>query len=123
MKISNKILIPSVCALFAACVFLARTLPWADGRGAVVKIYQNGGLAETVDLMSVSKAYTIELEGNTILIEPDGVSVKEANCPDMLCVRQGKIHKPGHSIVCLPNRVVIEISDGESGVDAVAGAR
>ena len=89
----------------------------------VPKIYKNGELYEAFDLMSVSKAYTIDLEGNKILVEPEGVSVKEADCPDRLCVKQGRINMPGHSIVCLPNRVVIEISDGESGVDAVAGAR
>lgn len=43
--------------------------------------------------------------------------MQSANCPDKLCVKQGKISDIG-SIVCLPNKVIIEI-DRNSDVDAV----
>ena len=44
-------------------------------------------------------------------IEIDGRSVKviEADCPDQLDVKQGAINKPGQMIVCLPNRLVLEL--------------
>ena len=45
-----------------------------------------------------------------IKIEEDGtVSMTEADCPDQLCVKQGKIKAFGESIICLPNKVVLEI--------------
>ncbi|MEJ2696720.1 MAG: NusG domain II-containing protein [Candidatus Sulfobium sp.] len=50
------------------------------------------------------------------------VRMKEAHCPNLLCVRQGWISKG--VIVCLPNRVVVTVSGGTAGpkgVDAVTG--
>ena len=44
----------------------------------------------------------------------------EADCPDQLCVHQKKISMNHESIICLPNRVVVEIESSEnSEYDAV----
>jgi len=43
----------------------------------------------------------------------------DSACPDKLCVRSGWISRPKESIVCLPNRVVIEIKSVEGGPDAI----
>ena len=37
-----------------------------------------------------------------------------ADCPDKLCVNQHAISSNGETIVCLPNKVVVEVEDGES---------
>ena len=37
------------------------------------------------------------------------ISVTEADCPDGICVRQGKLTTAGVPIVCMPHRLVIEI--------------
>lgn len=69
------------------------------------------------------KEYTIS-DGkhiNKIIISDGKVCITEANCPDKLCVKQGRIDKDGQSIICLPNKVVIKIvSDKNNNVDAVA---
>lgn len=61
---------------------------------------------------------------NICQIEEDGtVSMVEADCPDHLCVKQGKIKEFGESIVCLPNKVVLEIvSDKKTAekIDSIA---
>ena len=61
--------------------------------------------------------------GSNILVIADGRAwLTEANCPDLLCVKQGKIHYAGQSIICLPNRLSVTVEGGESdGVDAVVG--
>ena len=41
--------------------------------------------------------------------------VIEADCPDQLDVKQGYISKVGEVIVCLPNRLVIEIKGVDEG--------
>ena len=44
----------------------------------------------------------------------------DADCPDKLCVKTGRISKTGETIVCLPHRVVVEIigaAADDSGVD------
>lgn len=56
-------------------------------------------------------------EGHMNLIEREGTTVymADANCPDSLCIQQGKISKDGEVIVCLPHRVLVEIvSEGGS---------
>ena len=48
--------------------------------------------------------------GENVLVVKDGEAYLEsASCPDKLCVHMGKISKAGQSIICLPNKVVIEI--------------
>ena len=61
---------------------------------------------------SLSTAQTIEIDGgkNILIIENGSISMKHADCPDKLCLSQGKISLAGQSIICLPNRVAVEIS-------------
>ncbi len=51
---------------------------------------------------------------NKIEIGQDYVRVVEADCPDKLDVLQGDITRPGQVIVCLPNRLVIEVMGNET---------
>lgn len=55
---------------------------------------------------------------NIVEIKDGGVSVKDADCPDKYCVKQGEA-KSG-SIICLPHGLVVEIIEDESSIDAVA---
>lgn len=61
--------------------------------------------------------------GSNILVIGEGQAwLSEANCPDLLCVRQGKIRYTGQSIICLPNRLTVTVEGGESDdVDAAVG--
>lgn len=60
-------------------------------------------------------------ETNHVQISNGHADMIEASCPDLLCVHQPKISKVNETIVCLPNRVVVEVIAGEeSGIDAVA---
>ena len=47
--------------------------------------------------------------GNTVIIENGKVYMKSADCPDKLCVKHKKIYKRNETIVCLPNRIVVEV--------------
>ncbi|MGL4774426.1 MAG: NusG domain II-containing protein [Clostridium sp.] len=46
---------------------------------------------------------------NIVIVKDDQIAMIEATCPDYVCLEPGFIKKPGKSIVCLPNRVMIEI--------------
>ena len=76
--------------------------------GSTVSVTVNG---ESVAEYSLSEDGEYPINGGTnILIISDGKAyLKEANCPDKLCVNQGKISMSGERIVCLPNKVMIEI--------------
>lgn len=57
---------------------------------------------------------------NTLVIDNGRAYVKDATCKDHICVKEGKISKKGDMIICLPNELFIEITDGEDGeYDAV----
>lgn len=43
-----------------------------------------------------------------------------SDCKNQICVEDGKISRTNQSIVCLPNKVVVEITGGEEEFDAVA---
>ena len=96
------------------------------GAGTVARVTVDGELVEEIDLSAVTDPYTFTVEGpggftNTILVEPGRVRVLEAGCPDQVCVNQGYISDGAVPIVCLPNRLVIEITGGGDSLDAAAG--
>lgn len=58
---------------------------------------------------------------NVAVIEDGSIRMEDANCPDKLCIHQGKIHRSGESIVCLPNRIAITIeSSTDSEFDSIS---
>ena len=96
------------------------------GEGTVARITLDGAVVEEIDLSAVTQGYTFTVEGpggfsNTIQVEPGRIRVLEAGCPDQVCVHQGYISDGTVPIVCLPNRLVIEITGGGDSLDAAAG--
>ena len=59
-------------------------------------------------------------EGNRLEIKDGAVHMLYADCPDQICVHQKAISRNGESIICLPNKIVLKIVDGEEAeLDAV----
>ncbi len=89
---------------------------------AVVRIFQDG---REISVYPVSEDVTMtipygEVNYNVMLINNGQVSVRDADCPDKLCVKQKAISKNGESIICLPHKLVIQIeSEEESGLDTL----
>ncbi len=48
---------------------------------------------------------------NKLKIEQGKASIIYADCPDGLCINHAPISRGGESIVCLPNKLVVEIRD------------
>lgn len=106
-------------------VFCIAVCVWVYKGGAV----EGSNIMITVDgkeygTYSLLEEQTITIgEGETInIIEIKGgkAYMKEASCPDQLCVDQNEISFDKESIICLPNKVVITvISDVESDVDGI----
>ena len=91
--------------------------------GASVEITVDGKVYGTYPL-DVDKEIPIQKDGKTtnLLVIKDGkADVTEADCPDKLCVHQKAISKTNETIVCLPNKVVVQvIGTGESELDSIA---
>lgn len=57
---------------------------------------------------------------NVLEIKEGKADVTEASCPDGICVDHRAVDKQNQSITCLPNKLVVEIKNGEvSDVDAI----
>lgn len=105
MKKKDFILIGAILAIILI-VFAVIQLTEKDGAYVVVKV--NG---EEVAKYSLSENGEYELNGGTnILRIADGKAfLTDADCPDHLCVNQGKISKSGQTITCLPNRLTVTV--------------
>ena len=56
---------------------------------------------------------------NRLQIRNETAEIREASCPDKICVNHRPVRAQGESLVCLPNRLVVEIENGEdTGIDA-----
>lgn len=77
--------------------------------------------AKTVGRYALDEDRRVELEDDTgtniLVIQNKTVHMEAADCPDLLCVKQGSVSRVGESIICLPHRLVISI-EGESDPDA-----
>lgn len=71
---------------------------------------------------SLDKEQTIDIHHtNTLVIKDGKADMVEADCPDKVCVNQKAISLKNESIICLPNKVIVEVTSGEEGeLDAVA---
>ncbi|MDO5303774.1 MAG: NusG domain II-containing protein [Clostridia bacterium] len=90
-------------------------------KGSTVEVTVDGKLYGTY---SLDKDQTIEIKQdkatNKITIKDGQVQMSDSTCKNQICVEAGAICETNQSIVCLPNKVMIEIVGGEGGFDAVA---
>ncbi|MCR5451173.1 MAG: NusG domain II-containing protein [Lachnospiraceae bacterium] len=103
--------------------FLARNFFWSDTPDTVV-IQHNDSIKEyplsednDIAIMDILNNYH-----NLVIIKDGKVWMEKADCPDKLCMKQGKISKEGQSIVCLPHKIIVSLrKKGHSPeMDAVA---
>ncbi len=106
MKKADMVLGLSVIAVCAVLFFLRFSFQ-KEGASVIIEI---GG--EPFGTYSLAEEQEIDTgKGNRILIENGTARMISADCPDHLCVKQGKIRADGEMIVCLPNKVTVQISD------------
>ncbi len=105
MKKRDFILIGAILGIILI-VFVVIQLTKEDGASVVVKV--NG---QEVAEYSLSENGEYELNGGTniLRIEDGKAFLTDADCPDHLCVNQGKIWRSGETITCLPNRLTVTV--------------
>lgn len=114
-----------IAALLLIGGIIALILLLTRKNGALVEVRVDGKLVASYPLGKDAEYDIAGVNGgvNHLVIRNGEVWVESASCPDGLCVNMGHIHYEGASIICLPNRVVIEIvGEGASGgADVVVG--
>lgn len=105
------LIVAVVIIVIALCFFLRKD---AEGGMAVVTVdgeeYGRYPLSEEQEVPIVIDGK----ETNLLIIKDGKADVTEADCPDQICVNQKAIAKEHETIVCLPNKVVVEILGGET---------
>lgn len=116
MKKRDMILIASILAI-ALVLLLVVQLTREEGAYVLVRVD-----GQETSRFSLSENGTYELNGGTnILRIENGVAyLTDANCPDQLCVHQGKISMTGQVITCLPNKLTVSVYGTEESVDLVS---
>ncbi len=87
----------------------------------VAKVYYQNDLLLTIPLnQNITKTYTVEGYNGDVVIEVKNnqIQVIEEKSPLHLCSKQGWIKETYETIVCLPNKVIIEI-EASDDLDAV----
>lgn len=108
--LGKKDLVLIILALLAAAFLF---LPQAGGNSSAVAVVElDGRDFARYDLSAQKETRVIDVGGSmniTLLLEPGAVSFLHSDCRDQICVRTGKLTKPGQAAVCLPGRVSVRI--------------
>lgn len=110
----NIIAVLVIVAVALAAAAAANALGSAvDARTAVIQ--DADGNTFTMPL-SQDDVLTVASSAGTNMIEVQAgkVRVSEADCPNQDCVEQGWISKAGQQIVCLPHKLVVNITDEDA---------
>ena len=120
MKMKKKEVVFIGSLLLLAVVLWGVLSLTRGGRSRFIHITVDGRDFGTYSLL---EEQTIPIgETNVCRIENGRAFMEEASCPDKLCMHQPDITAAGGTIVCLPNRVIIQgeggpAADDGSGVD------
>jgi hypothetical protein len=108
-----------IVVLLAAPVYVLASLLRGKAGPVEVRILHGDELVKTLPL---NRDTTVLVTGSGVRVKVESragrVRVAESNCPNQLCVRAGWVSRPGRTIVCLPNKVLVELRGGQSEYDA-----
>lgn len=106
-KFREIIIFVSIIVIMLLAVLVIKN----TNNGNTVKISVDGEVLYTLPL-DVDRE--IELPHNTVIIENGKVWVSSADCENQICVNTLAVDSSGGAIICLPNKVAVEVLKNES---------
>lgn len=122
MKKRDFLLI-GVFLIAAAVLWLVTKTATGGNTGGKVVVFKDGKVFATVPLTADETVIVEDENGNRNVIRVEGGEARmiEANCRDQVCVHTRPAGKDGQSIICLPNRVTVEIRSTQTNeIDGVS---
>lgn len=107
----NEIILAALLLLAALAMFLWQRASRSQTPPMRAQVSVDGEIRQIIDL-SQDGEYTIESAGggmNHLVVKEGQIWCDQASCPDKVCVHQGKQSLEGGTIVCLPNRMIVQI--------------
>lgn len=102
----------------AIFIFIGYIVTGTTGEEQVV--VRVDGESEKVYSLNEDQKIEISDGSNVIRIMNGSVSMVYATCPDQICVHHRSISKNRESIICLPNKVIVQIENyQEAEVDTM----
>ncbi|MBO6137748.1 MAG: NusG domain II-containing protein [Lachnospiraceae bacterium] len=99
-----------------AAVMTAAAIIWIlmrvfSGEASTVEVSVDG---EVIGEYPIDEQREIDITGaeggtNLLVIKEGRADIRQADCPDKLCVHQAPISREGETLVCLPHRVVVTV--------------
>lgn len=112
----RKVLITALILFLVICtVILISGLRHSDNQK--VFIIQDGVILYQLDLKNEDDRL-IRIDGengkyNIIEIKDHTIRMKEADCPDKVCIHTGVLRSENLPVVCLPNKLIIRFGEEE----------
>ncbi len=107
----KDIMLAAILLLVAFLLFLVLQ-PKDGAKGGQIQITVDGVLYGTYSLFEEREIRVEQERGVNLIYVRDGAAwMAQADCPDGYCIGQGKIREKGQSIVCLPHRLVVEVTE------------
>ena len=120
-KFRNDFILVAVIVIIAVAGLLFIKFTKVQGNRVVVKIdgVQTESYSLSDDIQFDINTGKNNENHNTVVIKAGKVQVVDANCPDGICKDYRPISYVGQTIICLPHRVVLEITgdDSDTGLD------
>lgn len=109
ISIRDFVLILSVITVALICLLFMKM---NSENGRKVKVMADGKVVHEMSI-AVDEEYTVIQDDkmNTVIVENGKVRVEDASCPDKICEKHIPISMNGETIICLPNKVVVEVCD------------
>ncbi len=94
----------------------------SEATGQIVRVEVNGEIKHEVSLNEDQEIIIDDgVHYNKLVIKDGKAYMDEANCRDQICTHMKEINIDGETIICLPNRVFVEVIDkeAEDGIDKI----
>ncbi|MDD5457259.1 MAG: NusG domain II-containing protein [Candidatus Margulisbacteria bacterium] len=116
-NISFSDLVLAALIVFIALYLLTGQITLFGTHHKTVRIYEQGKLIKETDLEHPG---LIRLDKMQLIISKGKIRVFEVNCPLQICKNTGWISEPNQIIVCVPNKILVEIT-GQAADSAYHG--
>ncbi|MBS6106119.1 MULTISPECIES: NusG domain II-containing protein [Anaerococcus] len=121
MKIKKGDIIISLALLLLSLLMsfgISNSKPKTSGK--ILRVEQNSKLYGEYPLdIDREVVFDDGVHFNKIVIKDGKAYMDEANCRDQICTHMKEISMNGETIICLPNRVFLEVVDPENENDDI----
>lgn len=118
LKKKDIVLVIIILVVAGLCLLLHMLVGEKSADYITIKV---NGKVEGIYSLAEDKEIKLNNGSNILKIKNGEADMVWADCPDQLCVKQKAVSKNKESIICLPNKIIVEVdSHQNSQYDAVS---